>query len=134
MNDYTEILFLVGRVLFGGYFVMMGLNHFMKNGMLTGYAQSKNVPMAKLAVMGSGLLLLAGGLGVLLGGYVQWAVAALALFLVPVSFKMHAFWAIPDPMARMGDQVNFMKNMALLGAALMLLTIPGPWPFSLFGY
>ncbi|OGZ01664.1 MAG: DoxX family protein [Candidatus Liptonbacteria bacterium RIFCSPLOWO2_12_FULL_60_15] len=134
MYDYTEILFLVGRVLFGGYFVMMGLNHFMKNGMLTGYARSKNVPMAKLAVMGSGLLLLAGGLGVLLGGYVQWAVAALALFLVPVSFTMHAFWAIPDPMARMGDQVNFMKNMALLGAALMLLTIPGPWPFSLFGY
>ncbi len=134
MYDYTEILFLVGRVLFGGYFVMMGLNHYMKTGMLGGYAQSKGVPMPAFAVMGSGLLLLAGGLGVLLGAYVPWAVAALALFLVPVSFKMHAFWAIPDPMARMGDQVNFMKNMALLGAALMLLMIPGPWPFSLFGY
>lgn len=134
MYDYTEILFLVGRVLFGGYFVMSGLNHFMKSEMLTGYAQSKGVPMPKVAVAVSGLLLLAGGLGVLTGAYVGWAVLALALFLVPVSFKMHAFWAIPDTMARMGDQVNFMKNMALLGAALMLLMIPGPWPFSLFGY
>ncbi|MDP3947119.1 MAG: DoxX family membrane protein [bacterium] len=134
MYDYTEVLFLVGRVLFGGYFVMSGLNHFMKSEMLTGYAQSKGVPMPKVAVAVSGFLLLAGGLGVLTGAYVGWAVAALVLFLVPVSFKMHAFWAISDPMAKMGDMTNFMKNMALLGATLMLLIIPSPWPFSLFAF
>lgn len=133
MYDYTEVLFLIGRVLFGGYFVMSGLTHYMKTDMLAGYAQSKGVPSSRVAVLGSGLLLLAGGLGVLLGAYVQWAVLALALFLVPVSFKMHAFWAETEPM-RMSDQVNFMKNMALLGGALMLLMIPGPWPYSLLGY
>lgn len=134
MFDYTEIMFLVGRVLFGGYFVMSGLNHFMKSEMMVGYTQSKGVPMPKIAVTVSGLLLLTGGLGVLTGAYVGWAVLALVLFLVPVSFKMHAFWAISDPMAKMSDMTNFLKNMALLGATLMLLTIPGPWPFSLLGY
>ena len=134
MYDYTEVLFLVGRVLFGGYFVMSGLNHFMKMEMLAGYSQSKSVPIPKVAVAVSGLLLLLGGLGVLTGAYVGWAVLALTLFLVPVSFKMHAFWAISDPMARMGDMTNFMKNMALLGAALMLLMVPGPWPFLLLGF
>lgn len=133
MYDYTEVLFLIGRVLFGGYFVMSGLTHYIKTDMLAGYAQSKGVSSPRVAVLGSGLLLLAGGLGVLLGAYVQWAVLALALFLVPISFKMHAFWAETEPM-RMSDQVNFMKNMALLGGALMLLMIPGPWPYSLLGY
>jgi hypothetical protein len=34
---------------------------------------------------------------------------------------MHAFWKLKDPMARMSDMVNFSKNLALLGAVLLLL-------------
>lgn len=126
----TSILFLVGRILFGGYFVMSGMNHFMKMGMMTGYAASKGVPSAKLAVMVTGLLLILGGLGMLLGVYIQWAVLALALFFIPVSLKMHNFWAIKDPQMKMMEMVNFMKNTALLGAALMTLGINN-WPYSL---
>ena len=33
---------------------------------------------------------------------------------------MHNFWSVQDPQQKMGDQINFFKNMALLGAALML--------------
>jgi uncharacterized membrane protein YphA (DoxX/SURF4 family) len=129
MYNYAELLlFLLGRLLFGGYFLMMGLNHFAKLEMLTGYAQSRGVPYPKTAVALSGVLLLVGGAGVLLGVYVTFAVLALALFLVPVSFKMHAFWLESDPAARMSEMVNFLKNMALLGGALMLLMIPSPWP------
>lgn len=110
---------LVGRILFGGYFLMMGLNHFMKMGMLSGYAQSKGVPMPKIAVAGSGLLLLAGGLGYLFNQYVIYAGLALILFLIPVTFQMHAFWRVKDPQMKMSDMTNFMKNLALLGAVLM---------------
>ena len=127
-----EILFLVGRILFGGYFIMSGLNHFMKRGMLSGYAASKGVPWPALAVPLTGLLILGGGLGVILGVYVRWAVFLLAVFLIPVSFKMHNYWAVEDPNMKMVDQVNFLKNMALLGGAFMLLAISEPWPFSLF--
>lgn len=131
--DYQEILFLIGRAIFGGYFVMMSMNHFMKSDMLSGYASSKGVPSSRVAVFLTGLLLLAGGLGVLLGAYIQWAVFSLAVFLLGVSFKMHAFWTeYPDPNMKMTDMVNFMKNMALLGASLMLLAIPEPWAYALF--
>jgi hypothetical protein len=54
-------------------------------------------------------------------------------FLLPVSFTMHNFWAIQDPMHKMGEMVNFTKNMALIGCALMFLAIPQPWPYSV-GY
>jgi len=127
-----EILFVIGRILYGGFFIMNGLNHFRQYGMLKGYAGSKGVPAPGPAVMAAGLLILFGGLGVVLGIYIQWAVLALTLFLVPVSLKMHNFWSVSDPMMRMADTVNFSKNMALLGASLILLLIPEPWPYSAF--
>lgn len=128
---YADELLLVGRVLFGGYFLMQAYHHFAHAGMLSGYAQSKGVPSSKLAVFVGGILLLVGGAGVVLGAFVPWAVLALAVFLVPVTFKMHAYWKVVDPMAKMGDRVNFWKNLALLGAALSLLAISAPWPYAL---
>lgn len=127
-----QILFLVGRVIFGGYFIMSGFKHFMSFGMMKGYAASKGVPAPGLAIAFTGLLLVFGGAGVLAGVYIQWAILALVIFLVPVSFQMHAFWKIPDPMMKMNEMVNFTKNMALFGAVLMLLAIPTPWPFAFF--
>ncbi len=129
--EYYEILLLIGRIIFGGFFLMMSMNHFKKTEMLTNYAQSKNVPMPKAAVLFSGLLLLAGGLGIVLGIYVEWAVLALVVFLITISFKMHDFWNDTDPNMKMNNMQNFMKNMALMGAALMLLSIPMPWAYAL---
>jgi|SRR3989344_931275 len=129
--DYYNIAFLIGRILFGGFMLKNAWNHFANSAALTGYAQSKGVPSPKLAVLGAGVLLLAGGLGVLLGVYVQYAVGALILFFVPVTFMMHNFWADTDPNTKMSNQINFWKNLALLGGALMLLAIPEPWMYSL---
>ena len=124
------ILFLVGRILFGGYFIMNGLNHFRKMGMMKGYASSKGVPMAGLAVPVTGLMILLGGLGILLGIYIQLSLLLLAIFLIFVTLKMHNFWAITEPNMKMMETVNFYKNMALLGAVLMILFIPSPWVYS----
>lgn len=126
-----EYLFPLGRLIFGGFFVNAAYNHFTNVGMMAGYSASKGVPAPKLAVVGSGLLLLAGGLGVILGFQVQWALLCLVLFLVPTSFIMHAYWKVTDPMARMGERVNFQKNMALLGAVLMMYALATPWAMSL---
>lgn len=123
-------IFLIGRLLLGGYFIFNAFNHFSNLSMMTGYAQSKGIPFAKAAVSFSGLLLLIGGLSILLGVYPAVGTIALALFLIPVTFLMHAFWKVQDPMARMGEMVNFTKNLALLGAALILLAVPQPWAVS----
>lgn len=127
----TDIIFLVGRLLLGGYFLINGINHFRQMNMLSGYAGSKKVPYPNLAVGVSGILLLIGGLGILLGVYIEWAVLALVLFFIPVSVMLHNFWAATDPQTKMTDTINFTKNMALMGAVLMLLSIPTPWPLSL---
>lgn len=123
-------LFVLGRILLGGYFLMNAYNHFKNLDMLTGYAQSKSVPMPKVAVFVTGAMLLLGGAGVLLGVWVQLAVLLLTVFLVGVTYQMHKYWEVTDPMMRMTERVNFYKNLALLGAVLMLLAIPVPWALS----
>ncbi|MCC7160152.1 DoxX family protein [Candidatus Nomurabacteria bacterium] len=125
-------LFVLGRVLLGGYFLKNAYNHFKNSNALTGYAQSKGVPVPNLAVMLTGLMLLFSGLGILLGVYVGFAILLLAIFLIGVTFQMHQFWKVTEPMARMGEEINFYKNLALLGAVLMLTAIPLPWALSLF--
>lgn len=127
-----ELLFLLGRVLFGGYFVISGWNHFASFAGLTGYAASKGVPAPKLATIITGSMIFLGGLGILLGIAIQLSVLLIAIFLLGVSFKMHNFWKVSDPMARMSERINFSKNIALLGADILLLFIPLPWPLSLF--
>lgn len=124
-------LFLAGRVLYGGFFLLAGIDHFRHVSMMTPYAASKGIAAPRWGVLGSGTLIVLGGLSILLGVRPTWGVLLLTAFLLPTSFLMHNYWAATDPSARLMDSTNFKKNIALLGAAWMLLLIPQPWPWSL---
>ena len=71
----TEIALIVGRVLFSLLFINSGIAHFTKNSAMTGYAQYKKVPLAKVSVYVSGVMILLGGLYILLGFYADFATA-----------------------------------------------------------
>lgn len=122
--------FLLGRLLFGGFFLYNGINHFRKSEMLAQYAGSKGVPKPRAAVMASGAALLIGGTSILLGIKPKIGAAALIGFLAGVSPTMHDFWKAQDPQQRMNDQVNFFKNLALVGGAVALAGVEEPWPVS----
>ena len=126
-----EIAFLVGRIIVGLYWLMGAVNHFTQVKSMVPYANMKNVPMAEIAVPGTGVLLLVAALSIITGFYPVIAVAALVVFLVPVTFMMHNFWTIEDPMAKMTDMIMFTKNISRLGYTLIVLGIPPPWAFSL---
>lgn len=126
-----DYLFLLGRILYGGFFLMSGIGHFKNLEGMSQYAKSKNVPMPKLAVALSGLLIILGGLWVILGAYAKIGLYEIIIFLVPVTLMMHQYWKEKDPMQQMTQQIMFMKNMALLGAALMMLMLPDTWPLAM---
>ena len=129
--DWTQLTLLLGRLLLGGYFLHAGYSHFRHRKMMAGYAASKGVPLAMPAILGTGALLALGGLSLLTGYLPLVGLGFLALFLVGVTPKMHDFWNVKDPMARMGERVNFLKNTALLGAVLMLSAVATPWAYTL---
>jgi len=127
----TDIAFLAGRLLLGGYFLIAGVAHFRGAKAMAGYAASKNVPAPRAAVLGTGALLALGGLSLATGLLPLVGIALLAVFLLGVTPKMHDFWNVQEPMQRMGETVNFQKNVALLGAVVALAAVARPWPMAL---
>ena len=125
-----QIVFLIGRIIFGLFWLSSGWNHLSKIEYMSQYAKAKGTPAPKLAVGGTGVLLTLAGLSLLLGVFPYVGIALLIVFLLGVSFKMHDFWNDTDPQMRQINQINFMKNLALLGALLMLLLLPLPWSMS----
>ena len=124
-------LFLVGRIIFAYFWLSNAYSHLFKSAGLIGYSKSKGIPAPKLAVIGSGVLLLVGGLSMLFGVWPFVGIAALVVFLIGTSFAIHNYWKDTDPMAKMNNRIGFYKNMALLGALLMMVMIPMPWAWSL---
>ncbi len=121
-----ELPLWVGRVLFGGYFIYGGLNHFLNLESMAGYAAAKDVPVPEVAVALSGLLIFLGGLSILSGQWPRLGALFFAVFLIGVTPTMHDFWAEAEP-ARAQQLAYFTRNLALLGAACLAMAIPEPW-------
>lgn len=119
---------VLGRFFFALIFVMAGANHFNKQ--TIGYAASQGVRLASIAVPFSGVLAIAGGLSILLGYRAKLGAWLIVLFLIPVTFMMHKFWGITDPMTVQIQMIMFMKNVSMLGGALLISHF-GAGPFSL---
>jgi len=127
---FMKATFLLGRILFGGFFLYNGINHFKNLNMLAQYAGAKKVPAPEAAVAMSGALLTIGGASILLGLKPKVGAAAILAFLATASPSMHDFWNAADPQQRQSDMIHFMKNLALLGAALSFMGIEEPWAAS----
>jgi putative oxidoreductase len=119
---------LLGRFLFVLIFLMAGASHFSKQ--TIAFAASQGVPLASIAVPFSGVLAIAGGLSILLGYRATLGGWLIAAFLVPVTLMMHKFWTVTDPMTAQLQMILFMKNVSMLGAALLISQF-GAGPFSL---
>jgi uncharacterized membrane protein YphA (DoxX/SURF4 family) len=132
-----SVLVLVGRVLFVALFLNSAIGHLTKTSAMAQYAKMKGVPQPWLMTFVGGLMLLTGGLSVLLGIWADLGALLIAAFLLPTAVLIHGFWRETGE-ARMSDQIHFLKDVSLAGAALMLaglisyaghglgLTITGP--------
>lgn len=124
----TGAVVVLGRFLFALIFLMSSPGHFSKQ--TIAYAAFQGVPLASLAVPLSGIIAFAGGLSVLLGYRAKIGAWLIVLFLVPVSLIMHKFWGLPDPAQAQMQMINFMKNVSMLGGALLISQF-GAGPLSL---
>jgi len=119
---------LLGRILYSAIFILSGPNHFKAQ--TIGYAAAQGVPLASIAVPLSGIIALLGGLSIALGYRARLGAWLIVLFLVPVTLMMHRFWGLSDPQVAQLQLAMFIKNVALLGAALIIARV-GSGPLSL---
>ncbi|MCP3760684.1 DoxX family protein [Streptomyces sp. TBY4] len=116
-----DVLVLIGRLLFVMLFLGSAVAHLTKTQAMGAYAASRGVPAAVPATVASGLVILAGGVSIALGIWADLGALLIAAFAFPTAVLMHGFWREEDPQARQMEQTQFLKDIALGGAALMLI-------------
>jgi putative oxidoreductase len=114
---------LLGRILFGLLFVGSAFGHMTQTDAMAGYAQSRGLPAARPAVLVSGLIILAGGVMVILGVWGDLGALLLVAFLLSTALLIHNFWRDTDPQTRQVEMVQFMKDLALAGAGLLVFVL-----------
>ena len=119
---------LAGRLLYSLIFLLSGMSLFSPA--TAGYAASQGLPAASILVPLSGVLAILGGISILLGYKAKIGAAMIIVFLVPVTLVFHHFWTETDAQARQNGMIEFMKNMSILGGAILIL-IHGAGEYSL---
>jgi putative oxidoreductase len=120
-----DALALAARILFVMLFFSSGLMGHLGPGrpMLTQFAAARKIPSPGFLVAFSGIWIVVGSLSVLLGIYGDVGALMLALFVVATALLMHPFWRESDEQAKMMEQVQFSKDLALAGGALALFVV-----------
>ena len=123
-----KYILFVGRIFYSMIFILSSIGHFSRRSI--NYAASQDVPMASFLVPIAGIFILLGGLSILLGYKARYGAWLIVIFLVPVTLIIHNFWGISDPMKAGLQQVMFLKNLSMLGGALIIAYF-GSGPLSL---
>lgn len=116
-----DVLFLIGRILFVLLFLGSSMAHLTDKGAMAGFAESRGVKPGRPMVLVSGVQILVGAVLVVLGIWIDLGAILLGLFTLLTAVLMHHFWTETEPMARQMEMTQFMKDIALTGAALILL-------------
>jgi len=111
---------LAGRILFALIFVMSGMmGHIIQGRGSIEYARQSGAPFPELTVPLSGLFIMGAGVLFMLGVWADLMALLMAAFLVPTAMIMHRFWGLEDAEMAQNQMAHFMKNMSMVGAALM---------------
>jgi putative oxidoreductase len=117
--DLPSLLYLLGRFLLGGLFVLGGIEHFFALPLLAGIMKARGVPAPRAVLILGSIWQIVFGLLLVLGAWLAPAGFALILFTLVASVMFLDFWNKPEPEAT--HQRNaFLCNVAIIGALLMV--------------
>ena len=129
-STLTGTAFLLSRVLFGLVVGYLALGNLLDLESSVGYAKHKGAPLASVSVPLGSIGLIAGALAVITGVYPALGALAVIAFLVPVTVIMHDFWTM-EGQDRQNEQIHFLKNVGLIGSALVFLALSTvTWPLA----
>lgn len=121
-SKLSNILNLLGRFFLIVIFLMSALGNKIPNfGSTAEYMASEGVPVPMFLLAGAIVFLIAGSLSILVGYKARIGAILLFVFLVLATYWFHDFWTFEDPAAKQMQTIAFMKNLALMGAMLMII-------------
>jgi putative oxidoreductase len=120
---------LIARIVISIMFITSGVGKIVGFGPTVEHIAAKGVPLPEIAAVIAILVELGGGLAVLFGWKTRWAALAYVAFLIVITPIFHNFWEMQGA-ERMANNINFMKNLTILGGFLLLYAF-GPGKYSL---
>jgi putative oxidoreductase len=128
MNSTSDITTLAGRILISVIFLISGFFKVGGYAQMVGYATALHLPMPGVLIAAAAAVELACGLAILAGFRTRIAAWLVFLYLIPVTFIFHNFWAVQGQEQQM-QLVNFLKNAAIMGG-LLILSVNGAGAYS----
>lgn len=130
LRNPMSYIVVAGRLLYSAIFITAGFQQIYRAQETVAAAAKQGVPLAHIAVPAAAVIAIFGGVSILLGYYARVGAWLLVLFLVPVTVMLHNFWAVANPTLAQTQQIMFMKNLSMLGSALLIAYF-GSGPLSL---
>jgi putative oxidoreductase len=125
------IVAVLGRILLCAIFLMSAVGNKIPNFQaVAGKMANEGVPAPQVMLAGAIVFLIAGSLSVILGYKARIGAALLLVFLVLATYYFHDFWTVSDPQAQQEQMIQFLKNLGLMGAMLLVIA-NGTGPMSL---
>jgi putative oxidoreductase len=130
-----EIVYALGRILVPIVFIVFGIiqftsiaTYFTSPAILKFVAVTGHVLSPKVVAYAVAAIDLIGGLMILVGFQARWAALLLFAFTALTIYFAHPFWTM-DGAARAANQAHALKNLAIMGALLMIAA-HGPGRYS----
>jgi putative oxidoreductase len=130
MSTLCSLTLLLGRLCVSTLFILAGVGKLLDYEGTYQYMHSMGMLVIPFFLIGAAAVEIFGGLSLLLGFKTRIGATALLLFLIPVTVIFHNFWMVEDLAARQMQLVEFLKNLAIFGGLLYILSA-GPGKISL---
>lgn len=119
---------LAGRILMSVVFLVSGLFKIGGYSQMVAYSAAKGLPMASVTIACAAVIELVCGLAILVGFQTRIAAWLLFLYLIPVTFLFHNFWAMQGA-EQQDNMIHLLKNVSIMGG-LVILASNGAGPYS----
>src|SRR5215207_9075532 len=110
----------LGLLLLTGAFLTGGWGQLREPTPRAEQARQIGLPVPNVLVRASGLAMIAASLGLQIPSLRRLAALLLALQLIPITYIGHRYWELDAGPARAMNEVNFFKNVSLIGAGLAI--------------
>jgi len=123
--EYQDALLLIARILIGWIFVQSGLGKLMDINAFAASLARNGVPAPTLFAYIGAPVEFVGGLALLTGLATRYAAALMILFVIVATLIAHRYWQITDAAQHRVQEINFYKNVAIMGGILSLFVAGG---------
>ena len=122
LNKIDNLSFIVGRSLFGLYFIGPGLSKVFDYASTIALMKIKGIPFSSLLLPATIAIQIFGGILLILGKNLRIASFVLFGLTIIINIFIHNFWALAGDPSQAHELQNFIKNLAIAAGLLVLAT------------